>query len=122
MGVSLWLVPPANSLIAASLFSTVQSLRCDKTDTLLSLVHFSKQSFADQNADADAWTKEYDPHVSLVYAEKKDCNDNDNELISRIDVSKLIDETSKGAKSQWVDTSGKLHECKTVLHFDIPNG
>jgi hypothetical protein len=64
----------------------------------LAAVHFSKQSFADQNADADAdaWMKEYDQHVSLVYAEKKDCNDNDNdnELISRIDVSKVIDETS----------------------------
>lgn len=63
MGVSLWLLQPANSLIAASFSSTVESLRC---------------SFASHQT-----------------------------LVSRIAVSKRIDETRKGAKIQLVDTKGK---------------
>ena len=59
------------------------------------------------------------PHISLIYAEKKDCND--EELIGRLDISTMIDKTWKGGRIQLVDTSGKLCEWKTVLDFDIPN-
>ncbi len=58
-------------------------------------------------------------NIFPIYAEEKDCND--QELIGRIDTSKLIDKTWQGGKIQLVDTSGKLSEWKTVLDFDIPN-
>lgn len=95
-------------------------VRCDKTDSLVSFARFSKQTFvADDNEDINNWVNEYDPHISLIYAEKKDCND--QELTNRIDISTLIDKEWQGGKIQLVDTSGKLSEWKTVLDFDIPN-
>jgi len=94
-------------------------LRCQKTDSLVSLARFSKQTFVSNDEDIDNWVNDYDPHISLIYAEEKDCND--QELIGRIDTSKLIDKTWQGGKIQLVDTSGKLSEWKTVLDFDIPN-
>jgi hypothetical protein len=94
-------------------------LRCQKTDSLVSLARFSKQTFVGNDEDTDKWVNDYDPHISLIYAEAKDCND--QELIGRIDLSTMIDKTWQGGKIQLVDTSGKLSEWKTVLDFDIPN-
>jgi hypothetical protein len=94
-------------------------LQCQKSDSLVSLAHFSKQTFVGNDEDIDQWINDYDPHISLIYAEKQDCND--KELISRIDTSAMIDKTWQGARIQLVDTSGKLSEWKTVLDFDIPN-
>lgn len=175
MGYSLWLLPPTNSTIAASLISTIRSLgcsfaphvtlvskiplsipahdiqsslhtyfvnhslpdvhiksletgseffkrifvRCQKTDSLVSLARFAKQSFVDDKEDIDKWVKNFDPHISLIYADEKDCNDQG--LIGRIATSTLIDQTWTGGKIQLVDTSGKLADWKTVLDFDIPN-
>ncbi|CAF1470826.1 unnamed protein product [Adineta steineri] len=92
-------------------------VRCEKTDSLVSLARFSKQTFVNNDDDINKWTNEYDPHISLIYAEKKDCND--EELINQIDLSTLINKTWQGGKIQLVDTSGKLSEWKTVLEFDI---
>ena len=61
--------------------------RCEKTDSLVLLARFSKQTFANNNEDIDKWVKDFDPHVSLIYADKKDCND--QELISRLDTSTI---------------------------------
>ncbi|UJR37733.1 hypothetical protein I4U23_030428 [Adineta vaga] len=94
-------------------------LRCQKTDSLVSLARFSNQTFANNNENVDKWIEHYDPHISLIYAEEKDCND--KELINRIDHSTLIDKIWQGGKIQLVDTSGTLSEWKTVLDFDIPN-
>lgn len=94
-------------------------LRCRKTDSLVALARFSKQTFADNNDNLDEWINGYDPHISLLYAEPQDCND--QELISRIDTTKLIDKTWQGGKIQLVDSSGKLSDWKTVLEFDIAN-
>ncbi|CAF1535504.1 unnamed protein product [Adineta steineri] len=92
-------------------------VRCEKTDSLVSLARFSKQTFVNNDDDINKWTNEYDPHISLIYAEKKDCND--EELINQIDLSTLINKTWQSGKIQLVDTSGKLSEWKTVLEFDI---
>jgi hypothetical protein len=94
-------------------------VRCQNTDSLGSLARFSKQSFADNKEDIEKWVNDYDPHISLIYAEEKHCND--QELIGRIVTSTLIDQTWKGGKIQLVDTTGKLVDWKTVLDFDIPN-
>ena len=94
-------------------------LRCQRTDSLVSLARFSKQTFANNNDNIEQWVEDYDPHISLIYAEEKDCDD--QELISRIDSLALIEKTWQGGKIQLVDTSGKLSEWKTVLDFDIPN-
>lgn len=95
-------------------------LRCEKTDSLVLLARFSKETFVgDDDKDINTWVNEYDPHVSLIYAEEKDCND--QELIGRIDISTLVDKTWQGGKIQLVDTSEKLSEWKIVLDFDIPN-
>jgi hypothetical protein len=109
-----------NSLNTGSEFFKRIFLRCQKTDSLVSLARFSKQTFVgDDDNDINNWVTNYDPHISLIYAEEKDCND--QELIGRIDTSILIDKTWQGGKIQLVDTSGKLSEWKTVLDFDIPN-
>ena len=110
-----------NSLNTGPEFYKRIFLRCQKTDSLVSLARFSKQTFttSDDDNDIDNWVKNYDPHVSLIYAEEKDCND--QELIGKIDTSALIDKSWQGGKIQLVDTSGKLSEWKTVLDFDIPN-
>lgn len=94
-------------------------LRCEKSDSLLSLVRFSKETFLDNDENTNDWLKKYDPHISLIYAEEKDCND--QELISRIDTSILFGQTWQGGRIQLVDTTGKLSEWKTVCDFDIPN-
>lgn len=93
-------------------------LRCEKSDSLLSLARFSKETFVGHDEDTADWVKKYDPHISLIYAEEKDCHD--EELIARIDTSALIGKTWQGGRIQLVDTSGQLSEWKTVLHFDIP--
>jgi hypothetical protein len=92
-------------------------LRCQKTDSLVSLARFSQQTFVGNDEDIDNWVNDYDPHISLIYAEEKDCND--QQLIGRIDTSALIDKTWQGGKIQLVDTSGNLSEWKTVLDFDL---
>jgi hypothetical protein len=104
-----------NTLNTGSEFYKRIFLRCSKTDSLISLARFSKQTFVNNDEDIN----DYDPHISLIYAEQKDCND--QELISRLDTSTLIDKTWQGGKIQLVDTSDKLSEWKTVLEFDIPN-
>ncbi|CAF4637103.1 unnamed protein product [Rotaria sp. Silwood1] len=108
-----------NTLDTGSEFFKRIFLRCQKTDSLVLLARFSKQTFVGNDKDIDNWTNDYDPHISLIYAEKEDCND--KELISRLDTSTLIDKTWQGGKIQLVDTSEKLSEWKTVLEFDIPN-
>jgi hypothetical protein len=108
-----------NTLDTGSEFFKRIFLRCQKSDSLISLARFSKQTFVGNDEDIDKWVNNYDPHISLIYAEEKDCND--QELIGRIDTSTLIDKTWQGGKIQLVDTSGKLSEWKTVLDFDIPN-
>ncbi|CAF3406850.1 unnamed protein product [Rotaria socialis] len=109
-----------NTLDTGSQFFKRIFLRCEKTDSLVSLARFSKQAYIGNNEDTDDdWTNDYDPHISLIYAEKQNCND--QELISRIDTSTLIDKTWQGGKIQLVDTTGELSEWKTVLEFDIPN-
>ncbi|CAF2946488.1 unnamed protein product [Rotaria sp. Silwood2] len=108
-----------NTLQTGSDFFKRIFLRCQKTDSLVSLARFSKQTFVGNDEDMDNWTNNYDPHISLIYAEKQDCDD--KELIDRLDTSTLIDKTWYGGKIQLVDTSGKLSEWKTVLEFDIPN-
>jgi hypothetical protein len=107
-----------NTLDTDSEFFKRIFLRCQKTDSLVSLARFSKETFVDNNEDIDQWTEDYDPHISLIYADKKDCND--EELIARVDTSTLINQTWEGGKIQLVDTTGKLSEWKTVLDFDIP--
>ena len=92
-------------------------LRCEKSDSLLSLARYSKETFVGHDEDTADWVKKYDPHISLIYAEEKDCHD--EELIARIDTSALIGKTWQGGRIQLVDTSGKLAEWKTVLDFDI---
>ncbi|CAF1031940.1 unnamed protein product [Rotaria sordida] len=108
-----------NTLDTGSEFFKRIFLRCQKTDSLVSLARFSKQTFVGNIEDIDNWTNNYDPHISLIYAEKQDCDD--KELIDRLDISTLIDKTWQGGKIQLVDTSGILSEWKTVLEFDIPN-
>lgn len=108
-----------NQLDTGSEFYKRIFLRCQKSDSLLSLARFSKETFVDNDEKPTDWLKKYDPHISLIYAEEKDCND--QELIARIDTTTLIGQTWQGGRIQLVDTSGKLSEWKTVLDFDIPN-
>ena len=108
-----------NTLDTGSEFFKRIFLRCQKSDSLISLARFSKQTFVNDDKDIDTWVNEYDPHISIIYAEEKDCND--QELINRIDISTLINKAWQGGRIQLVDTSEKLSEWKTVLEFDIPN-
>jgi hypothetical protein len=71
-------------------------LRCQKTDSLVSLDSFSKRTFIGNDEDIDGWVNDYDSHISLIYAEKKDCND--QELIDRIAILTLLDKTCKFEK------------------------
>jgi hypothetical protein len=72
----------------------------------VSIARFTKQTFIGNDEDIDQWINDYDPYISLIYTEKKDCND--EKLIGRIDTSAMIDKTWR---CKW----------KTVLGFDIPN-
>lgn len=107
-----------DSLTTGSEFFKRIFLRCQKTESLVSLAYFSRQTFVGTDEGKDNWVNQYDPHISLIYAEKKDCND--EELIARIDTSALINQSWHGGKIQLVDTSRELSEWKPILDFDIP--
>ncbi|UJR38394.1 hypothetical protein I4U23_031063 [Adineta vaga] len=86
-------------------------------NNVLNLVSYDDDKRKFFPSDGDEWKNDltyipvlayYDPHISLIYAEEKACND--KELINRIDHSKLIDKIWQGGKIQLVDTSGKLSE------------
>ena len=92
-------------------------LRCQKSASLVSLARFSVTTFVDKNIDVAEWVKQYDPHISLIYAEKDACND--QELIDRLVPATFIDQSWKGGRIQLVDTSGSLSDWKTCLTLDL---
>ena len=92
-------------------------LRCEKTSSLVALARFAKETFLTGDNDINRWVNEYDPHISLIYAEKEACDD--EQLIPRLDLPALIDQQWTGGLIQLVDTTEQLSIWKTVLQFDI---
>mgnify|MGYP001057102451 CR=1 FL=1 len=105
------------TLATGSAFYKRVFLRCEKTESLVSLARFSKEKFVDDKEDINKWVDEYDPHISLVYGDEKDCSN--QEFLKRIDASPFIDQTWQGGRILLVDTSRELSQWKTVLDFSI---
>jgi hypothetical protein len=95
-------------------------LRCEQTSSLVALARFSRETFLSSDVDdnINQWVDQYDPHVSLVYAEKTACDD--EQLISRLNLPALIHQQWQGGQLCLIDTSEALSQWKTVLQFDLP--
>lgn len=93
-------------------------LRCEKTSSLVALARFSTETFLSGNNDINRWVDQYDPHISLIYAEKVACDD--EQLISRLKLPAFIHQQWQGGHIFLVDTSEALSQWKTVLQLDIP--
>jgi hypothetical protein len=92
-------------------------LRCERTASLVSLARFARQTLVDRHNNLDQWIDHYDPHVSLIYAERSQCND--DELRARIDLSTLLDEQWQGGEIRLVDTSRPVSQWKTMWQLTL---
>ena len=105
------------SLETGSEFFKRVFLRCEKTSSLVALARFSTETFLSGDDDITRWVDQYDPHISLIYADKAACDD--DQLISRLNLPALIHQQWQGGQIFLVDTSEALSQWKTVLQLDL---